>query len=507
MFGKDKTPDPILSDLMRGEEGREPGKSYLPRNFFMKPEALTQTGFNDNSADTFLGVVNGYTERIQRQDGRTEYKTTGGNAVGMNDDRHLLTIAGSRSGKGRSVIVPNLLTYGGSMVVIDPKGENACITARYRAETLKQTVCVLDPFGITEEKCAPYRRRFNPLDLLNTNNPEIIEDAGLIADALVVNSPQSKDPHWDDTARGFIEGLLLYVATNYRLSQSERNLGLVSDMISGGIMPFNELLAEMIESDELHYHIRGIATTMAERSENEQSSVLSTVRKHLKFLQYGPVQDNLSQSDFSLEDLQKGNMTLYLVLPVRRLTVCRSWLRLFVNLILASVEKAPTKPQYETLMILDEMAVLGYMRELETAIGQIAGYGLRIWSILQDLTQLKSLYKDRWESFAGNSGLIQVFGTVDAFTADYISKYLGQISISVKDAKVDITSEPDLGGPLNQRQQLQALMQPEEVRRYFARDDHYNRQLICIPGKRPIILQRANYDQHELFAGRFDSWR
>ena len=98
------------------------------------------------------------------------------------------------------------------MIVIDPKGENASITCRYRAEELGQNVCILDPFEITADHCSPYRKRFNPLTMLGLESPTLVEDAGLISDALVVVS-NARDPHWDDSARAVIEGLLLHVVT------------------------------------------------------------------------------------------------------------------------------------------------------------------------------------------------------------------------------------------------------------------------------------------------------
>ena len=141
-------PDPLLDDLPRGQEKRLKGENYLPFGFFEQPDVLAEIGFEDQSGDNFLGLVNGTTELLKRKDGRTEYVTYGGIPIGNRDDRHLTVVAGSRSGKGRSYIVPNLLSYNGSTIVIDPKGENAAITARYRAQELGQNVHILDPFRI-----------------------------------------------------------------------------------------------------------------------------------------------------------------------------------------------------------------------------------------------------------------------------------------------------------------------------------------------------------------------
>lgn len=502
-------PDKILEDLPRGEEGRRRYESFLPHVYFQSTESLTQVGFKDGSADIYLGVVNGEARQVERKDGRKEFVVYGGTPVGFHDDRHLTTVAGSRSGKGRCAIIPNLLTYGGSVLAIDPKGENASVTARYRAEGLKQNVCVLDPFEVTSASCAPYRRRFNPLAiLLRLESPTVIEDAGLIADALVVPGG-GEDTHWDESAKAFIEGLILHVVTTSQFKDDERNLVTVARLLGGDEMPIADLLQDMLANESLDNRIVAAARAMQEKADKELASVLSTARKNLRFVQYDSMRQVLSGHDFDLEDLKKGNMTVYLVLPAMRMGTCSQWLRLFINLTLAATESSPIKPEIPTLMILDEFAVLGRMQELERAIGQIAGLGVRIWTILQDLGQLKALYKERWETFLGNSGVIQCFGNVDQFTSDWVSKYLDKTTITVTDISATSIDQRHSQGASGQaeKQQVQELMTAAEVRRYFARDDHYSRQLVLIPGQPPSILQRVNYNQHPYFAGRFDLWR
>ncbi len=125
-----------------------------------------------------------------------------GRLIGLEDDRHIITVAGSRSGKGVSMIIPNLLFYRGSVLVIDPKGELASITARRRAEGLKQKVYVLDPFERTADWVKPWKASFNPMTMLTIANKNIVEDAGLMADALVVSG--GGDVHWDESAKNFI---------------------------------------------------------------------------------------------------------------------------------------------------------------------------------------------------------------------------------------------------------------------------------------------------------------
>src|SRR5262249_12939831 len=122
------------------------------------------------------------------------------------DDRHVCLVGGSRGGKGTTGIIPALITWPGSIVVVDPKGENATITAARRGggsayvDGMGQTVKVLDPFrsATVDDKL---RGTFNPLDGLDPHNEETIDEAGRLADAIVVTQSDSKDPYWDEAAR------------------------------------------------------------------------------------------------------------------------------------------------------------------------------------------------------------------------------------------------------------------------------------------------------------------
>jgi Type IV secretory pathway, VirD4 components len=134
------------------------------------------------------------------------------------DPRHMVTVAANGAGKGVSAIVPNLLAYEGSMLAIDPKGELAAITGR-RREARGQNVYTLDPWGLSGRPCAS----FNPLSILTDDNPDIVEDAALITDALVFEDGGS-DPYWSLEARNLLQGLILHIATDYAIPDEERTL-------------------------------------------------------------------------------------------------------------------------------------------------------------------------------------------------------------------------------------------------------------------------------------------
>ena len=128
--------------------------------------------------------------------------------LGRDDDRHVVTVAGSRAGKSSTVLIPNLLRYPGSVLVLDPKGELARATAAHRIR-MGQTVHILDPFGETGAPSASH----NPFDELGQGRPEhVAADAAQLADALIISN--NKDPHWTDSAKNLLRGIALHLLSS-----------------------------------------------------------------------------------------------------------------------------------------------------------------------------------------------------------------------------------------------------------------------------------------------------
>ena len=345
-------------------------------------------------------------------------------------DRHLLTIAPTRSGKGVASIVPNLLTYEGSAIVIDPKGENARITAARRGQGdaahgipgMGQTVHVVDPWGITGLPAA----WFNPMDWLRPDDEDINENAMMLADSIVTRRG-SNDPFWDEEAKALLMGLLLYVALDER-EQEDRTLGRVRDIISMGKDALTEVLLQMVENKN------PIVCSTAERTlskeEKLRSNVLASLQSHTHFLDSPRIRKSLHASSFKFEDLKTSKMTVYLVLPADRLETFGRWLRLLIQqAITVNARNIEVKPDKPILFLLDEMAALGRLTMVEQAYGLMAGFGMQLWGIVQDLSQLERIYEKGWETFIGNSGVLQYFGSRDHKTAEYFSKLCGVTTI------------------------------------------------------------------------------
>ena len=248
----------LLGDLPRGVRSKSTETHKGPRAAWRETAQIrTDENLQYNNRKILLGSIDG-------------------DLIGMEDDRHLVTIAGSRAGKGVSCIIPNLLHYTGSVLVIDPKGELASITAQRRKD-LGQQVYILDPF----EKTAPWLKNdlssFNPLTALK-NRKFIIENANLIADALIVRNSQA-DPHWDESAREVLESLILHVAT-FPKYEGKRNLMTVRHLLLAGTDVTTEteegaetlkglkgLLFEMRTNLALDGFVQALATSLHDKPE------------------------------------------------------------------------------------------------------------------------------------------------------------------------------------------------------------------------------------------------
>jgi len=418
------------------------------------------------------------------------------------DNRHLITVAGTRAGKGRSLILPNLITWPGSAIVIDPKGELARKTARWRNEGLKQSVVVLDPFGVSGWKGTSY----NPLDDIDPASDSVMDDVAMIADALITNE-STGDRHWTDSAKNLIRLLILYMFTDggeatflrlRRILLGDEGQLSGRDKDSGS----PNLFTRMMETDGFDGYVKLVAANFYDKHDRELSSILSVTREQLSFLDSKRLPGVLEPSGFTIESINQQPTTVYMCLPASRLATHFRWLRVIVNLAMAKLESRGQVQPLPALLLLEEFATLGHMEAIEKAAGQIAGFGVKLWVVLQDLGQLKAIYKDRWETFLGNAGITTWFGLNDLTSLEYVSKRLWTTHF-VRVDKTDLTSSQRQAGAAEFREVVvgSPLLTSEEVERMFARET--TRLLVLHPGSRPVVLKRLDASD-AMFNGMID---
>ncbi|MGO6754547.1 type IV secretory system conjugative DNA transfer family protein [Rhizobium ruizarguesonis] len=406
---------------------------------------------------------------------------------------HLLTMAPTRSGKGVGTIIPNLLTADRSIICIDPKGENAQIAGDARENF--GPVHILDPFGITGKATAA----FNPMDGFNPAGIDVAEDVATLADALVFDEPGlSGDAHWNEEAKALIAGLLLHVLASQ--PDDRRTLTMLRHYLTMAPAAFQNLLHEMQGNDAINGLIARAANRHLGKSDREASGVLSAAQRHTHFLDSPRMTEVLSRSDFRFSDLKAGKATVFLVLPPDRLAAYSRWLRLLIAQSLTEMARTAPSPHPSAppvLYLLDEFAALGHLAPIERAMGLMAGYGVQLWPIIQDIHQLRATYGQRAGTFLSNAGVLQVFGVNDHDSARLVSDLLGQETVVFNTAARALDSEKT-GLSFAEQHVARPLLTPDEVRNM-----HAETELLFIAGQRPIVATKLRYYADPEFVGLF----
>lgn len=344
---------------------------------------------------------------------------------------NIVTIGSSGSGKGTRAIIPTLLTNRQSMFVLDVKGTNCAVTAQLRAGQFGHRVCVLDPFEIAKGMKLKVRRaRYNPLaelaDVDPCGAPFQKRIAGLCTAAIRV---EGNDPHWPKGARDITRCVMGDVASNRETIKAGNNtLPVVHALLSMPRAEFSAYMKEVSEKSPVPW-VRRLANSFSGDSK-EIAGFISSALRQLDFLDHPGVAAFLSGSDFTFADLRRKPMTIYCVFGIEELDTYANFGRLIVQSLFNDLVVPPTPDaQLPVLVVLDEQAKLGKMEILETAVAVVREYGVRVWSVFQNLTQIRSIYGEAWETFLSNAGVVQILGINDQTTAEYCSKRIGNTTV------------------------------------------------------------------------------
>lgn len=422
-----------------------------------------------------------------------------GTYLGHLDDRPMVTIAGARAGKTSTVLEPNLYLYPGSILALDPKGELAR-AARFR-RAMGHQVYVLDPFGQSGEPCAS----FNPLAELDPDDPSLVDDIVSITNALVPDDGDARSKHWNDSARMLLAGIILLTLT---LPESERHLVTVRELLCLTYKPLalaakaaaQKALADASPEEKEHYFdvnrlaVKTLLNKMAAMGDRfggipaaignrfgqtpvvERGSIFSTAAAQTDFLDSLLLRNTLRHSDFTLASLRgERPATIFLCLPVGRMERHSRWLRLVVQLTCTVLESLGPYPRMRPpiLFMMEEFATLGHLEIMERAAAYFPGFGVKLWVILQDVTQLQRYYNAGWETFLGNAGLIQLFANGDEETLRYVAS------------------------------RLERLIAPFELRTAFSRRRFS--QLLLMEGLPAAAALRLDHQDVEMIRARADS--
>ena len=409
---------------------------------------------------------------------------------------HVLCFAPTRSGKGVGLVIPSLLTWPGSAIVHDIKGENWQLTSGWRARFGR--VLLFDP---TNAASAAY----NPLLEVRRGEREV-RDVQNIADILVDPEGQlERRNHWEKTSHSLLVGAILHVL----YAEKDKTLAGVAAFLSDPRRPIAATLTAMMRTPHLgdrpHPVIAQAARELLNKSENERSGVLSTAMSFLSLYRDPVVAAVTRRCDWRIDELVSSAqpLTLYLVVPPSDISRTKPLIRLILNQIgrRLTEELHNSDRKHRLLFMLDEFPALGHLDFFESQLAFMAGYGLKAFLIAQSLNQIEKAYGQN-NAILDNCHVRVAFATNDERTAKRLSDALGTTTeLRAMKNYAGHRLSPWLGHLMVSRQETaRALLTPGEIMQ-LPPDD----QIILVSGAAPIRAQKVRYFRDAQLKSRIQS--
>jgi type IV secretion system protein VirD4 len=397
---------------------------------------------------------------------------------------HVLCFAPTRSGKGVGLVVPSLLTWPGSVIVHDIKGENWQLTSACRGRIGR--VLLFDP---TNPKSSAY----NPLLEVRRGTAEV-RDVQNVADILVdPEGALERRSHWEKTSHSLLVGAILHVL----YAEPDKTLSGVATFLSDPRRPIETTLAVMMRTPHLgdrpHPVVAQAARELLNKSENERSGVLSTAMSFLGLYRDPVVAEVTCRCDWRIADLVGGQRpaSLYLVVPPSDISRTKPLVRLILNQIgrCLTEDLAAGGARHRLLLMLDEFPALGRLDFFESALAFMAGYGLKAFLIAQSLNQIEKAYGPN-NAILDNCHVRVAFATNDERTAKRVSDALGTATeLRAMKNYTGHRLSPWLGHLMVSRQETaRPLLTPGEIMQLPTQDE-----LVLVSGAPPIRARKARY--------------
>jgi type IV secretion system protein VirD4 len=420
----------------------------------------------------------------------------GGRYLRHDGPEHVLCFAPTRSGKGVGIVVPTLLTWPGSAVVHDIKGENWQLTAGWRARFGR--VLRFDP---TDQQSAAY----NPLMEVRPGEAEV-RDVQNIADILVdPEGALERRSHWEKTSHSLLVGAILHVLH----AEADKTLAGVAAFLSDPRRTIGETLQAMMTTPHrdggAHPVVAQAARELLNKSDNELSGVLSTAMSFLGLYRDPVVARVTSRCDWRIADLVEGEApaSLYLVVPPSDISRTKPLVRLVLNQVgrRLTEDLQARSGGRRVLLLLDEFPALGRLDFFESALAFMAGYGVKGLLIAQSLNQLEKAYGPH-HSILDNCHVRVAFATNDERTARRVSDSLGAATeLRAMKNYAGHRLAPWLGHLMVSRQETaRPLLTPGEIMQLPAQEE-----LVMVSGAPPVRARKARYYKDPRLAARVTS--
>ncbi|MBS1943310.1 MAG: type IV secretory system conjugative DNA transfer family protein [Bacteroidetes bacterium] len=464
-----------------------------PVALFLRPRARSLHGdarFASRSEIRKAGLLNGDGLIVGQH---------GGQYLMFNGPQHVLLSAPTRSGKGVSVVIPNLLTWRQSVVALDVKLELWKITSAYRRKYGQQ--CFLFNPGSEDNRS----HRYNPLGYISSEPGKRIDDIQKIAN-MVFPDLEGTDPIWTATPRSLFMGVVLYLLESpgkpVTLGQVLRETLTDGD----GKAYFERIVKQRQEGSSplSGACVRGLNSYTSIASENTRSGIMTSFRSRLELWMNPAIDAATSANDFDLREVRSKKLSIYIGITPDNLSRMAPLINLFFQqLIDLNTRELPSQNkrlQYTCLLLMDEFTAMGKVDILSKGISFIAGYKLRMLPIIQSPAQLVSTYgRDAAETFKVNHAMNIVFPPKpsETDTARDISEWLGYTTVksASKSKNVGIFRKQNPSESVSD--QRRALLLPQEITSLGQ-----DAELVALENVLPIKAKKVRYFADAKFMDR-----
>lgn len=407
----------------------------------------------------------------------------------------MFVAAPTRSGKGVAIVIPNLLHYPDSVMVLDVKNENWNLTAGFRSKY--QDVYLFSPNPTPEiingEKI--YRsHRYNPLDYISRDEFERMKDIGDIANIFFPNNTgNDTSDYFNGQAQRLFTGLVLYM-----METPDRPCTLAELMrIAESPIPLNEWIVATIEQRkkdgrELSAEcIQALMSYAGNPAENTRGGIDSTMKVPLIIFTDPVVAAATSASDFRLDEVRKRKMSIYVGIQPNALPRFSKLLNImFSQLLGINTQVLPEQDdslKHQCLVLLDEFTALGKIEIVQKSVAFMAGYNMRLMLIFQSKSQVEGVYgKEGAKDIFANMACQVEYTPTEQDQAEELSRKLG--TQTVKGKSISRNRGKGGGGSISTSDQSRALMLPQELKEMDA-----NKQIIFFRRTPPIFCDKAFY--------------
>jgi type IV secretion system protein VirD4 len=417
----------------------------------------------------------------------------GGRYLVFGGTEHVLLEAPTRAGKGVGVVIPNLLSWADSVVVLDVKRENWDITAGFRARH-GQAVHLFDPLD-PEGRTA----RYNPLSFIDRlDDTDVVNELQKIG-GMLFPSPEKSDPFWAEAARAAFVGVGALVAANPALPFT---IGEIYRRLTTGD-PKVELPKVVEEAQKRGQRLSQACVSalsdFTSASDNTFSGIKQTITSKLNLWLNPFVDAATSETDFDLRQVRRERMSIYLGVSPDNIDRIAPVYNLFLQQLvdLNTRELPSTGGQVPVLVLLDEFARLGKAPVIASAFSYVAGYGLRLLPVIQSRSQPRAIYgADVTDEIIANCGLEVVFTPKELRVANELSERLGFFTMNVKSKSRTIHGML-ANRSISESDQRRALMMPQELMQMPKGD-----LLLLRGGIPPVRARKIEYYRSKRFTAR-----